>query len=64
MMWFVEDIKIMALYFNLQDLGVVFQTGLFMFDKEIEAFTSLLARMHCVTMFTCWILVLTSGTQP
>ena len=46
MMWFVEDIKIMALYFNLQDFGVVFQTGLFMFDKEIEAFTSLLARMH------------------
>ena len=52
MMWCVEDIKIVVLYINLQELGVLFTTGLNMDTKFFEAFTSPTARMYCLTMST------------
>ena len=52
MMWCVEDIKIVVLYINLQELGVLFTTALNVDTKFVEAFTSPIARMYCLTIFT------------
>ena len=37
MMWCVEDIKIVVLYINLQELGVLFTTALNVDPKFVEA---------------------------